>query len=119
MSHDQVPHSAERLTNPRAGKEVSQHVLSTHVLDSKRGILDKLSYKEILDIDVSRIGTRRSSAHKSHGDGRCIVLPNLDGFLRHTHPDQYSLEPYQEVQAVEDTYKFCFSTGGCYNLLLS
>ena len=81
--HNLIPHSAKYLSNPWTCKEICQHVLPRHVIDLERTVFNKLLNKEVLSIDVSRVGRGRTSSHKCHSDrGRIVLIDRSRRLLR-------------------------------------
>ena len=81
--HNPISHPAKYLSDPRTCKEICQHVLSKHMVDLERTVFDKLLNKEVLGIDVSCIGRRRTSSHnKCHSDRGRVALIDRSCLLR-------------------------------------
>ena len=54
--HYQSSDSSEPLSSPWTCKEISQHVLTAHVIDHECSVFNELLNEEILDVDVSGVG---------------------------------------------------------------
>ena len=102
-----ISHSSEVFTSSWAGEEVSKHVLSSVMIDNKSLIVHKLLHKEIPDVDMLRVGSRRSSSHMHHSNSRCVVLVQLGRSLLESYPFDHSANPDDKIQSIVDCNKLC------------
>jgi hypothetical protein len=54
--HYESSDSSESLSDSWTSKEITKHIITSHVINHEGSIFDELLDKEILDIDVSGVG---------------------------------------------------------------